>query len=233
MGKSLIQQRRGKGSIFKSLRHQFKGEAKHASIKFPQSGVVKDLITSKIHSAPLMIVDFGGKEQMMIAPRGVRVGQTVSHGDVEAKIGNVLSLKDIPEGTQICNIEHTYGDGGKFVRSSGNAARLSQKTNKGVVVVLPSKRTKIFHPQCRAMIGAVAGAGRTEKPLMKAGNKFKLYKAKHKQYPKVQGISMNAVNHPFGGKSSRIKGRPLQVSRNTSPGRKVGKIAPKRTGMKR
>ena len=68
---------------------------------------------------------------------------------------------------------------------------------------------------------------------MKAGNRFKLMKAKHKVYPKVCGISMNAVNHPFGGKSSKIKGRPLQCSRNAPPGRKVGKIAPKRTGMKR
>ena len=58
-------------------------------------------------------------------------------------------------------------------------------------------------------------------------------KAHHKNYPKVSGISMNAVAHPFGGKSSHIKGRPLQVSRHAPPGRKVGKIAPKRTGMKR
>ena len=44
---------------------------------------------------------------------------------------------------------------------------------------------------------------------------------------------MNAVNHPHGGKrrsTQKTKTRP--VSRNTPPGRKVGTIAPKRTGRK-
>jgi large subunit ribosomal protein L2 len=58
-------------------------------------------------------------------------------------------------------------------------------------------------------------------------------RAKNKLYPKVCGISMNAVDHPFGGKCSHIKGRPTQSSRHAPPGRKVGKIAPRRTGKKR
>jgi len=78
----------------------------------------------------------------------------------------------------------------------------------------------------------IAGSGRTEKPLLKAGNKFHKMKAKNKMWPIVSGNSMNAVSHPFGSKKSNSKGRPTQSSRNAPPGRKVGKIAPRRTGRK-
>ena len=44
---------------------------------------------------------------------------------------------------------------------------------------------------------------------------------------------MNAVDHPFGGSSSHTKGKPTQSARRDPPGRKVGKLAPKRTGRKR
>lgn len=233
MGKRLIQQRRGKGSIYKSLKHQHKGSAKHAKVNSTENGVVKDIITSKIHSAPLLKVKYQDGEKLMISPEGIRVGDVVENNTTNVKTGNTLSLKDIPEGTLIYNIERVFGDGGKFVRASGNFARVAQKTAKGVSIIMPSKVTKVFNEECRATVGVVAGGGRKEKPLMKAGNKFKLMKAKHKLYPKVCGISMNAVDHPFGGKCSHIKGRPTQTSRHAPRGRKVGKLAPKRTGMKR
>jgi large subunit ribosomal protein L2 len=44
---------------------------------------------------------------------------------------------------------------------------------------------------------------------------------------------MNAVAHPFGGTSSASKGRPTQAARSAPPGRKVGKIAPKKTGKRK
>jgi len=52
-------------------------------------------------------------------------------------------------------------------------------------------------------------------------------------WPKVGGTAQNSVDHPFGGKSTKSKGRPTQCGRNDPPGRKVGKVAPRRTGMKR
>ncbi|MBW3021018.1 50S ribosomal protein L2 [Candidatus Woesearchaeota archaeon] len=233
MGKRLIQQRRGKGSIYKALKHNSKGSAKHAKVNQEEAGVVADIVTNKLHSAPLLVVKYSDGERLMIAPEGVRIGDLVESNSEEIKPGNTLSLNDIPEGTLIYNIENSFGDGGKFVRASGNFAKVLQKTTSGITVVLPSKATKVFKGNCRATVGVVAGGGRTEKPLMKAGNKYKLMKAKHKLYPRVCGISMNSVDHPFGGKCNHIKGRPTQCSRHAPKGRKVGKIAPKRTGMKR
>ena len=98
---------------------------------------------------------------------------------------------------------------------------------------MPSKKEKKFSPNCRASIGSIAGSGRLDKPFLKAGTRFKKMRARNRLYPKVCGISMNAVDHPFGGKCSHIKGRPTLSSRNAPPGRKVGKIAPRRTGRKK
>ena len=168
---------------------------------------------------------------MLIAPEGVRVGDTIQIGEeVNLKNGNTLQLKNIPEGTLIYNIENMPGDGGKFVRASGAFARVVSNMEKQVTVLLPSKKEKKFNGSCKASIGVIAGAGRTEKPILKAGKRHHMMKAKNKLYPKVSGVAMNAVDHPFGGSSSAVKGKPTQSSRSDPPGRKVGKLAPKRTG---
>jgi large subunit ribosomal protein L2 len=151
----------------------------------------------------------------------------------EVKTGNVLPVKNIPDGTAIFSIELQPGDGGKFVRSSGSSAKVVGKTPEGIVVKLPSNKSKTFNPECRACIGVIAGSGRVDKPMLKAGVKHFAKKAKNKYYPIVSGVSMNAVAHPFGSKCSHTKGRPTQAARNDPPGRKVGSIAPRRSGWKR
>ena len=230
MGKNLIQQRRGRGTMtYRSPGHHFKGEAKHFLTN--SSGQVVDIIHCGGHSAPLMEVNyFTGDKGLVFAAEGVKVGDQINMGSTEVKDGNVLSLADIPEGTPIHNIELNPGDGGKLVRSSGTFARIVSKTETGIRVKLPSKKERIFLPQCRASIGVIAGAGRLEKPFLKAGTKWKRMRVRNKLYPRVCGISMNAVDHPFGGKSSHHKGRPTLSPRSAPPGRKVGKISPRRTG---
>lgn len=39
---------------------------------------------------------------------------------------------------------------------------------------------------CRATVGQVAGGGRTEKPMLKAGRSYWKYKAKRNSWPKVR-----------------------------------------------
>ena len=233
MGKNLIQQRRGRGtSRFRAPSFNWGGEArlprKNSAL---EEGTVMDIIHSSGHSAPLAEVKYGAETALLQAPDGIRVGEKVQMGDgAEVKEGNILSLKDIPEGTPIYNLESKPGDGGRFVRSSGTFARIITKMDAGIVVELPSSKRRTFMPDCRAIIGPIAGGGRTEKPFLKAGTRHFKMKAKNKFYPIVSGISMNAVAHPFGGKGSHTKGRPTQASRNAPPGRKVGSIAPRRTG---
>ena len=40
----------------------------------------------------------------------------------EISVGNVLPLKNIPEGSAVCNIEHYNGDKGVFAKASGTYA---------------------------------------------------------------------------------------------------------------
>ena len=85
----------------------------------------------------------------------------------------------------------------------------------------------------RATIGVLAGHGRTDKPLMRAGAAHHRARARGKQYPTVSGVAMNPVDHPHGGGNHQAVHGPNSVSRNAPPGQKVGNIAPKRTGRGR
>ena len=40
-------------------------------------------------------------------------------------------------------------------------------------------------------IGIVAGGGRIDKPILKAGRSYHKFKAKRKSWPKVRGVAMN------------------------------------------
>ena len=235
MGKRIIQQARGKGGpryVAHSFRH--KGPAK--VLNKETSGKVIDIISCPGHSAPLAVLfyqDFNSYS-LIIAPEGIAVNQTIDIGPTsELKIGNTMPLNTIPEGIPIYNIESVPGDGGKFVRASGTGARIISKSEKAIIIQLPSKKKKTFHPNCRATIGSVAGSGRKEKPFFKAGRKYYAMKAKNKLWPKTSGSAMNAVDHPFGNKRSSRKSKAKPAPKNAPPGRKVGMLRPRHTGRNR
>ena len=234
MGKNLIQQARGKGGPrYRAPSFRYKGKTEYPNYKKELlAGKIIDFVHCQGHSSPLAQVEYtNGDSVLMQASEGLRIGDMVEMGEtVEIKNGNVMPLKNIPEGTAIFNIEACPGDGGKFVRTSGGFAKIVTKMEDSIVVQLPSAKTRVFLPDCKATIGVIAGSGRKEKPFLKAGTRYFAMIAKNKVWPSVSGTSQNAVDHPFGGRSSAHKGRPTQAARNDPPGRKVGKIAPSRTG---
>ena len=235
MGKRIIAQRRGKGSTpYKSPGHRFIGSVRHKSYsKDASQGIIRDILNCPGHSAPLMVVEYDdGELNLSVAPEGIRVNQIVEAHSTEVNVGNTLRLGDAPEGSLICNIEGVPGDGGKFVRSGGLFARIVAQHEGKTAVLLPSKKQKLFHTDCRAMIGVIAGGGRLEKAFAKAGKKYHKMKARNKLYPHVSGQSMNAVDHPHGGGSSHSKSRPDIARQHAPPGAKVGKIRPRRTGRR-
>jgi large subunit ribosomal protein L2 len=234
MGKNLIQQKRGKGGpTWRAHGFRSAGDVKLAEGK--TSATVIDIITSRFHSAPLITVKYNdGTEGLLIAAEGTKVGDVIAIGNgADIAIGNAAPLKDLPEGALVFNIEAQPGDGGKFVRGSGTAARIAAKKPDSITLILPSKKQREFHPNCRATMGTVAGGGRLEKPFMKAGNMFHQMKSKNRYWPKVVGAAMNALSHPFGGKRTSRKGRPTIAPKNAPPGRKVGMIRPRKTGRAR
>jgi len=232
MGKNLIQQRRGRGTArFRAPNFRYKGE-----IKMLQKSqyTVKNLVRCAGHTAPLIEAEYDDKTtSLLIAPEGVAVGDTFTINNGEVKQGNILTLKDIPEGTSVFSIEAKQGDGGKFVRGSGTSAKIVAKSDAAITILLPSKKQKEFHPECRAMVGIAAGGGRTEKPLLKAGKKHHMMKSRNKYYPIVSGSAMNAVAHPFGNKRSSRKSKARPAPSNAPPGRKVGMIRPRRSGRRK
>jgi len=158
------------------------------------------------------------------------VGQKINIGG--NKLGDIAKLGDLKNGTEIFNIEHNPKDGGKFVRTGGNAAEIMAKEGDIVKIMMPSKRVKKFNVNCRATIGRAAGDGRMDKPILKAGKQFYIMKSKSKLWPRVSAVKMNAIDHPFGsGRGKRMKSKIAK--RNASPGKKVGLIRPSRTGRKK
>ncbi|MBL6459664.1 hypothetical protein JMJ55_30700, partial [Belnapia sp. T6] len=59
------------------------------------------------------------------------------------------------------------------------------------------------------------------------------YKAKRNCWPRVRGVAMNPVEHPFGGGNHQHIGKPSTIRRHAPAGRKVGLIAARRTGRLR
>src|SRR3989338_488660 len=237
MGKNLIKQARGKGGPrYRAPSFNYLTNAKFVDFKEKiNNGKIIDLSKCIGHSAPMMHVLFdNGQKSILIAPDGVRVGDLINVGPAEEiRPGSILQLKDLPEGTNIYNIELNPGDGGRFCRTSGTFAKILTKTNDFAIIELPSKKQRNFDLKCRAAVGIIAGSGRVEKPILKAGKKHHAMKARNKRYPIIGASSQNAVDHPFGNKRSARKAKQKGVGHFAPPGRKVGKLWPRRTGRKK
>ncbi len=233
MGRRLKLQRRGKGSPkYKSTIHA-KVDIRYG--KYPEliRGQVIEMFTDPVRSAPVAkILLENGSYDYVICAEGLRTGQKVEFGKTaKEEIGNVLFLENVTPGTTVFNVEKNFGDGGKFARASGKSATLVSKKEKAMIK-MPSGILKAFPLNARATIGTVAASGRPSKPFVTAGNKFHAMKAKGKPYPRVRGVAMNPVDHPFGGMQHHV-GHSKSTSRHAAAGRKVGSIASKRTGRKK
>ncbi len=237
MGTRLIQQRRGKGSpTYKSPKHRFLGSICYPSVQDKLvKGEVIDIMNCRGHSAPLAYLEFDdGQACLIAAPLGLSVGDTIETGaSTSLSTGSIVSLNNVPAGTEISGVELRPGMGPQFIRTSGSAAKVVENSKNGVVIQLPSRRKMKLNSRCRVVIGRIAGGGRTEKPFVKAGNKAHAMRAKNKLYPLVCGVAMNARDHPYGCTHRRGIGKSKSVSRHAPPGRKVGHVASRRSGRKK
>ncbi len=241
MGKRLITQARGKGSFtYRAFSHRNRGAIKHRRYDDIErnafvNGKIVDLMHCPGHSAPLAKIKYdNGDEILTSASLGMRVNDQVSSGaKAVLKIGNTLPLRNIPEGTEVYNIESNPGDGGKFVKAAVVVATVVAQIGEKTIVKLPSKKQREFCSDCRATIGLIAGSGRKEKPFMKAGKRYHAMRARNKLYPRTSGVAMNAVDHPFGCGRGRHVGKPKTPPRGAPPGRNVGLIRASRTGRRR
>ena len=247
MGRVIRAQRKGAGGIFKAHTKHRKGAAKLRAVDYAErhgyiKGVIKDIVHDPGRGAPLAKVVFRDPYRYMlrtetfIAAEGMHTGQFVYCGKrANLQVGNILPVGAMPEGTVICCLEEKTGDRGRLARTSGNYATVISHNpeTKRTRVKLPSGTKKVMPSTNRAMIGIVAGGGRIDKPVLKAGRAYHKYKAKRNCWPKVRGVAMNPVEHPHGGGNHQHIGKASTVARDKSAGKKVGLIAARRTGRLR
>ena len=231
MGKRIISQARGKGSFsYRVKRKAYVYRLKYPS-KLSGQGTVLSLINSPAHSAPIAKIKHDKGVFYIPAFEGMLEGQKIMFEGNEINEGNILRLGNIPIKTSVYNIESKPGDGGVFIKTAGSSATVSRIVGNEIMLLMPSKKERGFHPDCRATIGIIAGAGRLEKPILKAGKKHYMTKARGKLWPRTSAVKMNVIDHPFGsGRGKRIKSKIAK--RNAPPGRRVGLLRPRRTGKR-
>ncbi len=142
-----------------------------------------------------LVVYADGEKRYMVAPVGLRVGDTVTSGpDSEIRVGNALPIRSIPLGTLVHNIELHPGRGAQLVRSAGVAAQVMAKEGDNAQIRLPSGEVRLVHMDNMATIGQVGNVDHGNIRLGKAGRRRWLGRR-----PKVRGSAMDPGSHPHGG----------------------------------
>ncbi len=165
--------------------------------------VVKTIEYDPNRTARIALVSYAdGEKRYIVAPHGLKVGQTVMSGiGVAPEIGNTLLLSEIPFGTMIHNIELNPGQGAKLVRSAGSYAQLMSRDGKYAIVKMPSGETRMILQACKATIGIVSNVEHNLEVSGKAGRSRWLGRR-----PRTRGVVMNPVDHPMGGGEGRQSG---------------------------
>ena len=161
-------------------------------------------------SAYIALIQYeDGKKAYIIAPNGLKVGDTVMSGPTaDIKPGNCLPIANIPLGTLIHNVEIKVGRGGQMVRSAGTAAQVMAKEGTHAQVRLPSGEVRMVSMNARATVGQVGNTDHSNVRIGKAG------RTRHMGIrPTVRGVVMNPCDHPHGGGEGRSPvGMPAPMS---------------------
>jgi large subunit ribosomal protein L2 len=143
-----------------------------------------------------------GEKRYILHVQGMKVGdQVVAGPEADIVAGNALSLKNIPVGTMIHNIEMRPGKGGQLVRAAGGSAQLLAKEGDYAQVRLPSGEVRQVHVECMATIGQIGNLDHENITIGKAGRR-----RWRGIRPTVRGVAMNPVDHPLGGGEGKSSG---------------------------
>jgi large subunit ribosomal protein L2 len=166
-------------------------------------GKVETIEYDPNRSANIALIFYAdGEKRYIIAPKGLKVGATISSGLVaQIEPGNALPLENIPLGFTVHNIELTQGKGAQLVRSAGTSALVAAKEGDYVTIKLPSGEMRMIFKKCFAVIGSVGNEDQMNIRYGKAGRRRWLGVR-----PTVRGMVMNPVDHPHGGGEGKNKG---------------------------
>jgi large subunit ribosomal protein L2 len=149
----------------------------------------------------MLVVYANGTKRYLLKPENLSVGDTVMASEsADAKVGNAMPLKNVPDGFMVHNIEIRPGSGGVFARSAGTSAQIVGKSEGFVTLKMPSGEIRMVLDGCWATIGQLGNADFKNISWGKAG------RTRHLGFrPTVRGMAMNPVDHPHGGGEGRSK----------------------------
>ncbi len=166
-------------------------------------GVVQGIEYDPNRSARIALIYYvDGEKTYIIAPEGLKVGQTIMSGpDVAPEVGNAMPLGKIPLGTIVHNVELKPGKGAALARSAGSYAQLLAREGKYSTLKMPSGEMRMVLSAAMATIGSVSNPDHMNEVLGKAGRNRWLGRR-----PRVRGVAMNPVDHPMGGGEGKASG---------------------------
>lgn len=172
-------------------------------------GRVAEIEYDPNRSARIALIHYvDGEKRYILHPRGLAVGELIESGPgTDVRLGNNLSLKDIPLGTTVHCVELVPGKGAQMARSAGSSVQILAKEGDMVTLKLPSTEVRMVRADCTATIGQVGNVDHELVRSGKAGRSRWLGKR-----PKVRGVAMNPVDHPLGGGEGRSSGGRPPVS---------------------
>lgn len=207
---------RSKGKI--TVRHRGGGSKRHYRLvdfkrsKYDVPAEVAAIEYDPNRTAFIALIEYeDGKKSYILAPQGIKVGEKIisSRKKIEVKIGNRTSLKNIPPGSVVYNIELKPGQGGLIVRSAGSSATLMGVEGDYAQLKLPSTEIRLVPKEGMATFGQLSNVDHGNVRLGKAGRK-----RWRGIRPTVRGKAMNPVDHPHGGGEG---GSPIGLKHPKTP----------------
>ena len=155
-----------------------------------------------------------GAKRYVLVPKSTKPGDKfIVSLQAPIEPGNRTSLKSIPVGTFVYNIELKPRAGAKLVRSAGTYAQVVAHDGGYTSIKLPSSEIRKVVDTCFASIGEVSNDEHRLVNIGKAG------RARHMgRRPLTRAKARNPVDHPYGG------GEGAQPRGTRRPKTKQGKI---------
>ncbi len=210
-----------------TMRHQGGGEkALYRLVDFKQNkvgvpGRVETLEYDPYRTAFIALVVYNdGERRYVIAPEGLKVGDRVLTSDDAPFVpGTRTSLRRIPVGTFVHNVETNPGKGGALARSAGSSLQVLANEDGYTHLKMPSGEIRKVLWNCLASIGQVSNPAHNLVVIGKAG------RSRHLGIrPTVRASAMNPRDHKYGGGEGRAKRgtkRPKDKWGNITGGRKT------------
>lgn len=191
-----------------TMRHQGGGNKKiyrdvdFVQKKFGVPGRIESIEYDPYRTAFIARVSYkDGDRRYVLAPKDMKVGDVIVSSETSAFTpGNRTSLKRIPVGVFVHNVEITPGKGGQFARSAGASVQVLANEEGYTHLKMPSGEVRKVLWDCYGTIGQVSNIEHNLVVSGKAGRSRWLGIR-----PTVRGKVMNPRDHPYGGGEGRTQ----------------------------